>query len=167
MPSSSTRPSSPRPEPGPGWVVAEEPVSAASSRVLLDAYAREVGAAIGVSPADLTGTGADLTPPSGVFLVVRMGGEPVACAGVRRLDGDAAELKRMYVASAARGRGVAKGLLDAAEEAARRLGAARMVLDTRAELEAARRLYERRGYAEVPPYNANAMAGHWYAKPLL
>ncbi|WP_340561754.1 GNAT family N-acetyltransferase [Streptomyces sp. GSL17-111] len=166
MPISSAPASSPRPEPGPGWTVAEEPVSAASSRVLLDAYAREVGAAIGVPPADLTGTGSDLTPPNGVFLVARVGGEPVACAGVRGLDGDTAELKRMYVASAARGRGVGKALLDAAEEAARRLGATRLVLDTRAELVAARRLYERRGYAEVPPYNANDMAGHWYAKPL-
>ncbi|MEE1928541.1 GNAT family N-acetyltransferase [Streptomyces sp. TRM 70351] len=148
------------------WTVAEEPVGGAPARTLLAAYAQEVGAAIGEPPAALSGPGDDLVPPHGVFLVARLAGEPAGCAGVRLLDAGTAELKRLYVAGTARGTGLGRGLMAAAEEAARRLGAARLVLDTREELVAARRLYERCGYTEVPPYNANAMAGLWYARPL-
>jgi ribosomal protein S18 acetylase RimI-like enzyme len=57
-------------------------------------------------------------------------------------------------------------LLDAVEDEARRRGWRELRLDTRADLSEARALYTRHGYAEIPRYNDNPWAQHWYAKPL-
>src|SRR5687767_9870294 len=60
-------------------------------------------------------TPADFAPPAGRFLVLYDGDRPVACGGLRRLDAGAAEIKRMYVAPEARGRGYSRRLLAALE----------------------------------------------------
>src|SRR4029077_7405380 len=69
-------------------------------------------------------------PPDGVFLVSRTEGHPVGCGGICRFDEARAELKRMYVVPAERGRGLGRGLLEALEAEARRLGYAGIVLET-------------------------------------
>ncbi|WP_309094081.1 GNAT family N-acetyltransferase [Streptomyces sp.] len=111
-------------------------------------------------------TGADLAPPGGQFLVARHGGEPAGSAGVRLLDATTAELTRVFVHEPMRGKGGAALLVRAAEGAARALGAARMVLDTRGDLVEARALYARLGYRETAPYNDDPYAEHWFAKQL-
>jgi GNAT superfamily N-acetyltransferase len=99
-------------------------------------------------------------------LLATADGEPVGFVAVRRLPPDArpageddvggiadvGELRRMYVRPAARGRGVARALLAAAEEAATRAGLTRMVLETGTAQVAAQRLYRAAGYADVPAY---------------
>ncbi len=112
-------------------------------------------------------TGADLAPPGGVLLVARYGGEAVGTAGVRLLEAGTAELKRVFLRADARGRGGAPVLLAAAEDAARALGARRIVLDTRTDLVEARALYARHGYAETAPYEERPYAEHWYGKDLV
>ncbi|MEU8572152.1 GNAT family N-acetyltransferase [Streptomyces asoensis] len=112
-------------------------------------------------------TGAELTSPAGRLLVGRFGGEPAGCAGVRLLDAATAELTRVFVLERLRGHGGAALLVRAAEDAARALGATRMVLDTRADLVEARALYARLGYAETEPHNADPYADHWFGKSLL
>ncbi|MEU4659033.1 GNAT family N-acetyltransferase [Streptomyces sp. NPDC023723] len=111
-------------------------------------------------------TGTELTPPRGVLLVGRWDGEPEGTAGVRLLDATTAELTRVYVREGLRGRGGAALLVGAAEEAARELGAGRVVLDTRSDLVEARALYARLGYREAPAHNDDPYAEHWFAKPL-
>jgi GNAT superfamily N-acetyltransferase len=110
--------------------------------------------------------GADLAPPRGQLLVARHGGEPAGSAGVRLLDATTAELTRVFVHEPMRGKGGAPLLVRAAEDAARALGAARMVLDTRGDLVEARALYARLGYRETAPYNDDPYAEHWFAKRL-
>ncbi|WP_328414442.1 GNAT family N-acetyltransferase [Streptomyces violaceus] len=110
--------------------------------------------------------GADLAPPRGRLLVARNGGEPVGTAGVRLYDGTTAELKRVFLHRPMRGRGGAPLLVRAAEDAARALGAARLILDTRGDLVEARALYARLGYTETEPYNDDQYAEHWFAKSL-
>lgn len=150
----------------PVWTITEEPVAEPDSQTLLGAYFAEVAEAINAAESSLASPCDDLAPPAGAFLLARLAGEPMGCVGLRLLDTGDVELKRMYVAPAARGLGLGERLLDAVEPVARKLGGTRIVLDTRAELAAARRLYERYGYAEVPPYNDNEHADRWYAKPL-
>lgn len=70
---------------------------------------------------------------------------------LRRL-GDEIEIKRMYVVPSHRGSGVARVLLTAAEQAARDLGAARVILHTGDRQPEAIRLYEREGYTRIPIY---------------
>ncbi|MGW0610049.1 GNAT family N-acetyltransferase [Streptomyces sp. NPDC002788] len=110
--------------------------------------------------------GADLAPPRGRLLVARYGGEPAGTAGIRLLDGTTAELKRVFLHESRRGRGGARILVEAAEDAARALGAGRIVLDTRSDLVEARALYARLGYTETEPYNEDPYAEHWFGKQL-
>ncbi len=98
------------------------------------------------------------------FFVARFGGVPAGCGGVALLDGFA-ELKRMYVRPAFRGRGVSKALLCQLESAARDEGYTALTLETGTVQHAALRFYEREGfarcnsfgdYAAMPPH---AIAG--------
>ncbi len=109
----------------------------------------------------------ELTPPKGALLVARFAGEPAGTAGVRLLDPRTAELKRVFVQEPLRGKGGAPLLVRAAEEAARTMGAGRMVLDTRGDLTEARALYARLGYTETEPHNDEPYAEHWFSKELL
>jgi GNAT superfamily N-acetyltransferase len=109
---------------------------------------------------------ADFSPPGGAFLVVYEDGKPVAGGGVKRDEDGIAEIKRMYVAPGARGRGLGRQLLEALEEEARALGYARIRLDTGARQPEARAMYERAGYHAVGDYNGNPQASFWGEKVL-
>ncbi|MFE2073553.1 MULTISPECIES: GNAT family N-acetyltransferase [Streptomyces] len=112
-------------------------------------------------------TGAELAPPTGRLLVGWYGGTAAGTAGVRLLDAETAELTRVFVHAGLRGRGGAPLLVAAAEEAARALGARRLVLDTRDDLVEARALYARLGYTETGPHNQDPYAEHWFRKELV
>ncbi|GAA3102472.1 GNAT family N-acetyltransferase [Streptosporangium carneum] len=92
---------------------------------------------------------------------------PVGHVALRRHGADL-ELKRMFVAASHRGAGVARALLTAAEDAARVLGAPRIVLQTGDRQPDAVRLYEREGYVSIPlfsPYEELA-GSHCFEKLL-
>jgi GNAT superfamily N-acetyltransferase len=149
-----------------------EPVSAGSveARVLVALYVDEIAAAFpdGFDPAASVSADPDeLTPPRGIFLVVRADdGNPVGCGAVKLLDPQTAEIKRMWLAPEARGQGLGTKLLDALEAAARDLGATQGRLDTRDVLDAAMTLYRKAGWEEIPAYNDNVYATHWFGKTL-
>ena len=110
---------------------------------------------------------ADFRPPGGTFLVgFDDEGRPVAGGGVKRLGPGVAEIKRMYVLPDARGRGIARELLVALEDAARDLGYERVRLDTGAKQPHAEALYRSAGYADIPDYNGNPAASYWGEKRL-
>lgn len=79
------------------------------------------------------------------FFVAELDGAPVGCGGVALL-GDFAEVKRMYVRDAARGKGVAQAILARLEAEARKAGLATLRLETGIVQHAAIRLYERAGF---------------------
>jgi GNAT superfamily N-acetyltransferase len=70
----------------------------------------------------------------------------------------------MWVDPAARGLGIAQRLLDAIEQQAVALGLRTLRLDTNRSLVEARALYLRNGYREIPAYNQNPYAHHWFEK---
>jgi ribosomal protein S18 acetylase RimI-like enzyme len=109
---------------------------------------------------------AELGPPTGALIVGWSGDEPVCVGGLKRLDDRACEIKRMYVAPAGRGRGVARALLGELEARARALGYEIARLDTGPRQQGARGLYESAGYTEVGNFNANPVASFWGEKPL-
>jgi putative acetyltransferase len=88
----------------------------------------------------------------GAFLVAYIDGKPLGCGAVRRIDPAVAEIKRMYVAPEARGRGVGRQVLLVLEAEARRLGATRLVLETGPRQPEALALYSRAGFVEVPNF---------------
>jgi ribosomal protein S18 acetylase RimI-like enzyme len=113
-----------------------------------------------------TVTPAEMVPPVGWFVLLVDGGQVVGGGGVRRLDEGVAEIKRMWVDPALRGRGLGRRLLEALEAAAADLGYERVRLDTAASMDAALALYGRAGYAPIPPYNENSYASFWGEKRL-
>lgn len=134
-------------------------------------YADFIAEADGPLGIDLTaetvnGPPADLEPPNGVLLLVRVGGEPAGLGGVRHLDTDAAEIKSMYLAPAFRGAGIAGRLLAELEAIAAERGCGAVRLDTSDYLTAAIALYRAAGYREVPDYNGNAKANLWFERQL-
>ena len=157
---------------GGGRVMRVEVVDAhsAEARALVQTYLDEIGDMFpdGLDPAQSVSAEPDeLTPPKGAFLVVRDDdGTAIGCGGVKLLDPHTAELKRIWLAPAARGRGLAARLLAALEQAARDLGATDGRLDTNVKFASALALFRAHGWQEVEPYNRNAYATHWFAKAL-
>ncbi|HVC26170.1 MAG TPA: GNAT family N-acetyltransferase [Acidimicrobiales bacterium] len=100
----------------------------------------------------------EFRPPVGAWVVVELGGRPLASGGVRRCEvGDTiGELKRIWVEPEARGRGVARVLLAALERRAAELGYDEIYLDTGPRQHAAMRLYETSGYEVISNYGRNA-----------
>lgn len=89
------------------------------------------------------------------FFVARVDGEAVGCGGIAFDDGFA-ELKRMYVRPALRGRGVVQALISRLEEEARSRGYKRLTLETGDAQLAAIRVYERAGYRRCAAFGAYA-----------
>jgi GNAT superfamily N-acetyltransferase len=112
-------------------------------------------------------TAEQMSDPDGSFLVISDSSGPLACGGLKRLDVETAEIKRMYVAGTQRGRGLGRRLLVELESECRRLGYRRIRLDTGSDQPAARALYESAGYRGIPDYNGNPLAAFWFEKELV
>lgn len=98
-------------------------------------------------------------PPAGSFFVGYLDGLAVATGAWRRRNdvhalgsADTAEIKRMYVAPAARGRGLARAMLAHLERTARADGAAVMILETGLAQPEAIGLYTSAGYRPIPGF---------------
>jgi DNA-binding MarR family transcriptional regulator len=149
-------------------VAVEDPRSAAA-RFCLDAYAAELDATFegGFDTARSRPVDpAALTPPRGLLLVARLHAEPIACGALKLPPGEPAEIKRLWVAPAARRLGVARRVLAELEARARQAGAEVVRLDTNRALRAATTLYRSAGYTEVPAFNDEPYAHHWFEKRL-
>jgi ribosomal protein S18 acetylase RimI-like enzyme len=119
---------------------------------------------------------AEFAAPAGYFVLGYLDGVAVASGGWRAREGGDdpqlrpgdAEIKRMYVVPAARGRGFARAVLAELERSAAAAGRRRMVLETATLQPEAIGLYLVAGYQPMPNF------GHYrddprsrcYAKPL-
>jgi len=81
------------------------------------------------------------------------------CVAVRLLDGRTAEMKRLYVRSTHRGKGLGRALAQAAIDLAREAGCARIVLDTLPKMREAQALYGLLGFKEIAPYLSEPTPG--------
>jgi putative acetyltransferase len=95
-------------------------------------------------------TGAQVESGDGAFVVAYLDEQAVGCGAVRRIDQATAELKRMYVAPSARGRGIGRALVQELERQAKALGVTKVVLETGTRLAPAIKLYEGMGYTPIP-----------------
>jgi GNAT superfamily N-acetyltransferase len=108
----------------------------------------------------------ELGPPGGAFVVGFEDDVAVCCGGIKRLPDGACEVKKMFVAEVARGRGVARALLVELEQQARDRGYAVARLDTGPRQTRAQRMYERAGYVPVANFNGNPVASFFGEKRL-
>ncbi|SFE83813.1 GNAT family N-acetyltransferase [Roseivivax sediminis] len=152
----------------PATIATEDP-EAPDSRACLAAYYADLAAAFDTGfevSRSLDPQAADMRPPRGAFLVARTGGRAVGCVGLKGTGAPVAEIKRLWIAPEARGRGLARRLMTAAEREARALGITRLRLETNRALTGAIALYRATGWTEIPAFNDEPYAHHWFEKRL-
>ena len=136
----------------------DEPYDGPSAQQLIDAVQQEYVVRYG-APDTTPVDPAEFAPPGGRFVVGYLDTDAVAMGGVRRIDDDTVEIKRMYVVPEQRGRGLSRVVLAHLESLARELGATRILLETGQKQPEAMRLYETAGYERVPGF------GHYKCEP--
>jgi ribosomal protein S18 acetylase RimI-like enzyme len=113
--------------------------------------------------AELTGLPGKYVAPDGRLLLARSDGRPAGCVALRPLDPPSStrqpsmpvptcEMKRMYVHSEFRGKGIGRALVEAVVAEARAIGYTTMRLDTSTRQKEAQRLYLGMGFHIIPPY---------------
>ncbi len=145
------------------------PADAPDARHLMAEYLAELGVRMGAEfdPARYVDVApGELEPPAGRLLIAYDDDEAVACGVVRVIGPGVAEIKRMYVAPQARGRGLGRNMLGALERAAIALGCDCARLDTSASFTEAVGLYHGAGYADIDDYNGNPHASVWMERRL-
>jgi pimeloyl-ACP methyl ester carboxylesterase/GNAT superfamily N-acetyltransferase len=149
-------------------VVVEERFDSPASEALVSEYVAEIKSMYPEWTPEVPPrmTAGDVEPPEGRWLVAYLDGRPVGCAGLKRVDERAAEIKRIYVVPEARGAGVARALLARLEEAARATGYDVVRLDTGPRQQASVALFTSSGYEPIADYNGNPVAAYWFEKRL-
>jgi len=140
-----------------------------SARWCVAQYFAELGARFedGFDPGQsLSAEDDELHPPRGAFLLASIDGQPAACGAVKLIAPKVGSLKRMWVASSARGLGLGRRMLEALEAKARELGIETLRLETNRSLIEAIRMYRSSGYLEVPAFNDEPYGDHWFEKRL-
>ena len=145
----------------------EVDAGSSAAQAAMTAYFAELAARF---PAGFDPTGylepEDYNPPRGRFFLAMSGGEVTACGGLQWIDDTTAEIKRMWVDPAFRGRGIARRLLGFLERTAADSGRGAIRLDTNPVLLEAIAMYRSSGYHDIERYNDNPYAGHWFEKRL-
>jgi DNA-binding MarR family transcriptional regulator/GNAT superfamily N-acetyltransferase len=147
--------------------IAAEAPDSADARWCLEQYFRELAGRFktGFDPARSISAKADeLTPPAGIFVLARLGGQPIGCGALKVKDRRIGEVKRMWVSAEARGLGIGRRLLETLEAQAREFGLRTLRLETNRTLKEAQALYRHHGYREVAAFNDEPYAHHWFEK---
>jgi ribosomal protein S18 acetylase RimI-like enzyme len=140
-----------------------------AARACVRAYFDELGRRFdcGFDPGQSLPAGdQDMIPPAGLFLVATLYSEAVGCGGLKFHGDGPAEVKRMWVAPAARGLGLGRRLLSELEAHAAVYGVTVLRLETNGSLAEAISLYRTSGYREVDAFNDEPYAHHWFEKIL-
>ena len=91
--------------------------------------------------------------PGGRLYLLYVDDKLAGCVGLRKMDKEKCELKRLYVKPAFRGQQLGELLLERIMTDARRIGYKYMYLDTLPFLKTAIRMYRRFGFEEIERYN--------------
>ena len=140
-----------------------------SARTLVEEYAASLNLDLGFQgfAHEVESLPIEYGPPSGCFLLAFDDAAPRGCGAFRRLSASDCEMKRLYVVPAGRGGRVGFAIASALVEEARRLGYARMVLDTLPTMAPAQTLYASLGFTPTAPYRYNPVAGTSFLELLL
>lgn len=113
----------------------------------------------------------EYSPPRGGLILATVNGQLAGCCAMRPLDAvdypNACEMKRLYVRPIFRGLRLGRLLAEHILDVARLAGYGCILLDTLDDMESARALYQELGFAEIPPYYFNPIAGAHYLKAAL
>ncbi len=145
-------------------VEATSPTEVDTARVLFREYQQSIGVDLCFQGferelAELPGAYA---PPLGKLLLAMEAEGPAACGALRPIAPGVAELKRMWVRPAFRGRRLGRAIAEALLATARERGYRAVRLDTLGSMVEAQALYRSLGFREIPAYYPNPMPGVIY-----
>jgi ribosomal protein S18 acetylase RimI-like enzyme len=131
------------------------------AKKLMKAYATDIGVDLTFQDfeSELEMVSTLYANPEGAFIIAYHNNNPVGCFGIKKIDGEICELKRMYLSEAVRGLGFGKKLLREAIQIAAKLNYKKMRLDTLPSMNSAIHLYQNLGFKEIHPYRFNPIAG--------
>jgi GNAT superfamily N-acetyltransferase len=132
---------------------AEDPADG-TARQLIEDLCTELSARYGTAPSPFSAS--DAAAPRAAFIVARLDGQPVGCGAIRRIDDEMVEVKRMYVAPAARRTGIARRILAELERLSIAFAYRAIRLETGVAQPEAIRLYESCGYRRIPAFGSYA-----------
>ena len=136
----------------PAVSVRREAYDAPAARWAVERAEEELVARYGMLDGGELGlTPAMFEPPDGAFLLARTDGapDPVGCAGVHTVTAGTGEVRRVWVDTRWRRRGIARALMDGIEDAARALGLTTLELATGDRQPEAISLYDASGWDRV------------------
>ncbi len=136
-------------------ITSEDPLGETARKLVAELCA-EMASRYGTAPSPFSL--AEAAAPRTVFLVARLGDDPVGCGALRRFDDETAEIKRMYVAPAGRRRGLARRILAALERHAHDFHYHAIRLETGVRQPEAQAFYESVGFRRIAafgPYIGN------------
>ena len=144
---------------------AESALQIAAIRELFLEYAQSLGFSLCFQSFDqeLASLPGDYAPPNGRLLLAISKGDPAGCVALHKLDQDICEMKRLYVRSQYRGKGLGRQLAERVIAEARQLGYKKLRLDTvEPVMKTAVAMYRQLGFREIPPYRPNPIKGALY-----
>jgi len=143
---------------------AQGPADWRQARALIEEYAAALGHDLSFQNIahELEHLDAEYSAPDGAFLLACEQQAVLGCVGLRRFGTGDGEIKRLYVVPAARGRGIGAMLARAIVAEGRRLGYARLLLDTLAFMQEAQSLYASLGFRRTAAYRFNPLPGASY-----
>jgi putative acetyltransferase len=139
-------------------------------RTLFLEYAQSLGFSLCFQSFDqeLKSLPGEYSPPAGRLLLLYHDSHAAGCVGLRNLEENVCEMKRLYVRPEFRGYGFGRDLVERVIAAAREIGYQRMRLDTIAPvMKDAVELYRRMGFREIPAYRTNPIEGALYMELML
>lgn len=102
--------------------------------------------------------------PYGRLYIAKVDNKTAGCIGLRKIDENNCEMKRLYVRPEFREHKIAEKLVTMIIEDAKKIGYKSILLDTLPFLEAAIHLYKKFGFYEIEKYNSSPMDTSIYMK---
>ena len=102
--------------------------------------------------------------PEGRLYLAYYEGELAGCIGLRKIDTQNCEMKRLYVRPSFRGKKIGGFLVEKIIADAKEIGYAHMLLDTLPFLESACAIYQKAGFYEIPSYTDSPMDASIFMK---
>jgi ribosomal protein S18 acetylase RimI-like enzyme len=93
--------------------------------------------------------------PDGTFIIAKYNGSVVGCVGLKSIDENICEMKRLFVTDKYKGKGIGKKLVEMVIEEARYKKYKKMRLDTLKAMENALKIYYKNNFYEIEPYYNN------------
>lgn len=100
--------------------------------------------------------------PSGILFLLKCKNEFIGCVGLRKINDEISEMKRMFIKKEFRGKGLSKNLINNLIAHAKQMNYKTIRLDTLPQMKEAVNLYTLIGFKEIKPYRFNPVDGAKY-----